>query len=211
MTHAGASYDHPGIGALVVMAEQERDAAVTSADRLRHEGLPCPVVSVGSTPTAQNTRNLSGVTEVRAGVFVFQDLVMAGLGVCTIDDIAISVLATVIGHQKDKGWILVDAGWMAMSRDRGTARQSVDQGYGIVCNTSGRPYPDIIMVNANQEQGILAVRPDSDIRIPDLPLGSMVRLLPNHACATASQFGCYHVLDNHDGSVSEVWQRFSGW
>ena len=94
----------------------EDDAATV----LREAGLPCPVVSVGSTPTAHNAADLSGVTEVRAGVFVFFDLVMAGIGVCDIGDIALSVLATVIGHQHDKGWIIVDAGWMAMSRDRGT-------------------------------------------------------------------------------------------
>jgi D-serine deaminase-like pyridoxal phosphate-dependent protein len=76
------------------------------------------VISVGSSPTAHFARDLTGVTEVRAGVFVFFDLVMAGLGVCSLDDIALSVLTTVIGHQREKGWIIVDAGWMAMSRDR---------------------------------------------------------------------------------------------
>ena len=113
------------------MAEQERRAAVSCADAIRAAGLPCPVVSVGSTPTAHFARSLEGVTEVRAGVYVFFDLVMAGLGVCQADDIAASVLTTVIGHQAEKGWILVDAGWMAMSRDRGTAKQPVDQLYGL--------------------------------------------------------------------------------
>ena len=42
--------------------------------------------------------------------------------------IALTVLTSVIGHQREKGWTLVDAGWMAMSRDRGTAEQPVDQG-----------------------------------------------------------------------------------
>src|SRR5690606_483257 len=93
---------------------------------------------VGSTPTAHFSRDLSGVTEVRAGVYVFMDLVMAGIGVCTTDDIAISVLTTVIGHQRERGWILIDAGWMAMSRDRGTAKQAVDQGFGVVCDMEGR-------------------------------------------------------------------------
>ena len=67
-------------------------------------------------------RKLDGVTEVRAGVYVFFDLVMFNVGVCTLDDLALSVLTTVIGHQPEKGWAIVDAGWMAMSRDRGTAR-----------------------------------------------------------------------------------------
>src|SRR3546814_5431242 len=122
---------------------------------LRDAGLPCPVVSVGSSPTAHFARNLDGVTEVRAGVYVFFDLVMAGIGVCTLDDIALSVLTTVIGHQHDKGWIIVDAGWMALSRDRGTQSQRVDQGYGVVCDEAGSPLPGLLVTGANQEHGIV--------------------------------------------------------
>jgi len=210
MTHAGGSYDHPGIQAHVAAAEQERAAAVRCAEELRRACLPCPVVSVGATPTAHFTRDLTGVTEVRAGVFVFMDLVMAGLGVCTLDDIALSVLATVIGHQPEKGWVVVDAGWTAMSRDRGTAGQAVDQGYGVVCDPEGRPYPDLIVTNVNQEHGILSIRKGSGAKLPPLPVGSLVRILPNHACATATQFGCYHVLGD-EGTITDVWPRFSGW
>jgi D-serine deaminase-like pyridoxal phosphate-dependent protein len=210
MTHAGGSYDHAGVDAHAAAAEQERLAAVECAEALRANGLPCPVVSVGSTPTALFSRDLAGVTEVRAGVFVFFDLVMAGLGVCAIDDIALSVLATVIGHQRDKGWILVDAGWMAMSQDRGTARQDRDQGYGVICDPEGHRHPDLIMAGANQEHGILAIRAGAHARLPDLPVGAQVRILPNHACATAAQFDRYHVMDDSQ-NVVDVWRRFSGW
>ena len=102
--------------------------------------------------------DLHGVTEVRAGVYVFFDLFMAGVGVCTLDDIALSVLTTVIGHQPDKGWTIVDAGWMAMSRDRGTQNQTIDQGYGVVCGIDGKPIEDYVMTSANQEHGIIARR-----------------------------------------------------
>ncbi len=122
MTHAGGSYGAKGEAELVAFAERERDAVVAVATALRAVGHVCPVVSVGSTPTAHFARDLTGVTEVRAGVHVFFDLVMAGIGVCAVEDIALSVLTTVIGHQKERGWILVDAGWMAMSRDRGARR-----------------------------------------------------------------------------------------
>lgn len=215
MTHAGGSYDRPGVEAFVAAAEEERAAVVDGAEALRRAGLPSPVVSVGSTPTALFARDLAGVTEVRAGVFVFQDLVMAGLGVCGIDDIALSVLGAVIGHQREKGWILTDAGWTAMSRDRGTARQSVDQGYGIVCDAAGKPYEDLVMTSTNQEHGIIALRPGSKAKLPDLPVGSLLRILPNHACATAGQHDRYHGIRG-DGvvaatDVTAVWPRFSGW
>jgi D-serine deaminase-like pyridoxal phosphate-dependent protein len=110
MTHAGGSYDAIGVAALERAAEEERAATVAAATAMREAGLPCPIVSVGSTPTAHFARDLAGVTEVRAGVYVFFDLVMAGIGVCSVDDIALSVLTSVIGHQRSKGWILVDAG-----------------------------------------------------------------------------------------------------
>jgi len=211
MTHAGSSYDCSTPAALRTIAEQERDLCVLAAGRLREARLPCPIVSVGSTPTALSAPDLTGVTEVRAGVYVFFDLFMAGVGVCGVDEIALSVLTTVIGHQPDKGWAIVDAGWMAMSRDRGTQSQKVDQGYGLVCAADGAPYPDYVMTGANQEHGIIGRRdraPDPGIATR-FPIGTLLRILPNHACATGAQFPEYHAL-LPDGSL-ETWPRFSGW
>lgn len=149
LTHAGGSYNARGAEALTKCAEEETRAVVDAVDILRTAGHACPVVSVGSSPTAHFAAGLDGVTEVRAGVFLFFDFVMAGLGVCRVEDIALSVLATVIGRQREKGWILIDAGWMAMSRGRGTAKQLVDQGYGLVCDLAGDPYDDLIVADAN--------------------------------------------------------------
>jgi D-serine deaminase-like pyridoxal phosphate-dependent protein len=208
MTHAGASYDCRSLDAIRAMAETERAGAVHAAMRLREAGFEAPVVSVGSTPTAHFAERLDGVTEVRAGVFVFFDLVMAGIHVCRPEDIALSVLATVNGHRPDKGWALIDAGWMALSRDRGTAKQPVDQGYGVVCDLEGRVIPDLIVAGAHQEHGIVAHR--SGGKLPDLPVGTRVRILPNHACATGAQHGGYHVVDGST-AVTTYWERFSGW
>lgn len=211
MTHAGESYGCRSVAAISDMAEQERAAAVGCAEAIRAAGLPCPVVSVGSTPTAHFARNLAGVTEVRAGVYVFFDLVMAGLGVCGVDDIAATVLTTVIGHQPEKGWILVDAGWMAMSRDRGTAKQPVDQLYGLVCDADGKVYPDLLLAETNQEQGIVKLRAGSAAALPDLPLGARLRIMPNHACATCAQHDAYAVVRGGEREVVARWERFRGW
>jgi D-serine deaminase-like pyridoxal phosphate-dependent protein len=211
ITHAGNSYNCRSIPAIRQMAQQERDAAVGCADRLRAAGISCPAVSIGSTPTAMFADNLDGVSEVRAGVFVFGDLVMAGLGVCRQQDIALSVLTTVIGHQKEKGWIITDAGWMAMSRDRGTSKQAVDQGYGLVCNLDGELLPDMWMVDANQEHGVIAHRSGDPAQTPELPIGAMLRILPNHACATGAQHSRYHVVSGDSADIMDVWGRFRGW
>ena len=211
LTHAGESYACRAGQGLPEAAEAERAAAVSAAEHLRRHGHASPVVSVGSTPTAHFARDLAGVTEVRAGVFMFFDLVMQGIGVCSMDDIAVSVLSTVIGHKPGKGWILVDAGWMAMSRDRGTARHPVDQGYGVVCDVDGHPYPDLIVIETSQEHGVVAVRPGVDAKLPHLPIGARVRILPNHACATASQHDRYHVVRSGSRELVAAWPRVRGW
>nr|BFE59008.1 DSD1 family PLP-dependent enzyme [Dactylosporangium thailandense] len=211
LTHAGESYFADGDEQLRAAAEHERAVAVEAAGRLRVAGFAAPVVSVGSTPTAHFATDLRGVTEVRAGNFVFFDLVMAGIGVCTHADLALSVVVTVIGHQPDKGWILTDGGWMATSRDRGTARQRVDQAYGLVADLDGNPYEDLLMTDASQEHGILAIRPDSAAKLPGIPVGARVRILPIHACATAAQHERYHVLEPGSRTIQAQWPRVRGW
>ncbi len=151
-----------------------------------------------------------GVTEVRAGVFVFYDLAMAGLGVCKPGDIAVSVLASVIGHQKKKTWTITDAGWMALSRDRGTASQEVDQGSGLVCNLDGTPVGELIVSSVNQEHGIIGSRAGTATDGERFEVGDMVRILPNHACATAAMHDRYYVVDGGI-EVIDTWHRTNGW
>lgn len=209
VAHAGESYGARGEASLVAFAERERDAVVAAVARLNAAGFACPVASVGSTPTAHFARDLSGVTEVRAGVYVFFDLVQAGIGVCGLEDIALSVLTAVIGHQNERGWIMIDAGWMALSRDRGTASQAVDQGYGVVCDIEGRVLDGLIVTATTQEHGVIAARPGCGAQLPDMPIGTMLRILPNHACVTAAQFDGYQVLST--GGGLDYWPRFRGW
>jgi D-serine deaminase-like pyridoxal phosphate-dependent protein len=210
MTHAGSSYELNTPYALEALAEQERAGCVAAAERVRAAGIPCPVVSVGSTPTALSAKDLRGVTEVRAGVYVFFDLVMHNVGVCAMSDIALSVLTTVIGHQPEKGWLIVDAGWMAMSRDVGTSKQARDYKYGQVCTIDGTPMAGYLLGGANQEHGIVVGEGSANADIvARYPVGTRLRILPNHACATGTQFEKYHAL-SAEGSVQE-WGRFHGW
>ncbi|MGL4231253.1 MAG: alanine racemase [Casimicrobium sp.] len=210
MTHAGSSYNCHTIEAIEAMAEQERSGIVQAATTLRDAGFDCAIVSLGSTPTATYGKRFDNITEVRAGVYVFFDLVMAGLNVCQNADIALSVVATVIGHQLDRGWIITDAGWMAMSRDRGTAKQKLDQGYGLVCDANGRPLDDLIVSDANQEHGIVSHRDGKALDSTRFPIGTVLRILPNHACATAAQYDEYKIVRSNQ-TVDTTWPRFRGW
>ena len=210
LTHAGGSYDVDTHEALLVRSRGERDGICRAAKKLRDAGYELSIVSVGSTPTALTDEDLTGVTELRAGVYVFFDLFQAGVGVCQISDIALSLLVTVIGHQMEKGWVITDGGWMALSRDRGTANQKIDQGYGLVCDVHGHLIDDLWVSGANQEHGIISARNGRKINPKDFPIGMRLRILPNHACPTGAQHPCYYVVNN-SLEIQDCWKRFYGW
>jgi D-serine deaminase-like pyridoxal phosphate-dependent protein len=210
MTHAGASYDCRTIAEFEAMAEQERALTVRAAERLRTAGLNCGIISVGSTPTLHYARSLEGVTEARAGVYAFGDLVQAELGTCAMGDIAIGVLASVIGHNSQHGRVLIDAGFLALSRDRGTAGMPLDWGYGAVCDArTGEVMEDVTVSSTNQEHGIVTAR-SGEIDFGRFPVGSRVKILPNHACATAAAYDRYFVTDGGE-AILDVWDRVNGW
>ena len=92
-TNAGHSYECRTVEQVREVAEQERVAVTTAAERLRAAGMTCETVSVGSTPTMSHVERLDGVTEARPGVYMFGDLFQAAIHTCTRDDIALTVLA----------------------------------------------------------------------------------------------------------------------
>lgn len=209
LTHAGHSYRGRSAADFAVVAEQERAAVVHAADRLRAAGFRCDTVSVGSTPTALFARDLTGVTEVRAGVYMFGDLFQAAIGSCSEADIAISVLATVIGHRREQGMLLLDAGALALSKDISTAQTDRDAGFGLVCDLDGnQSFGRAIVQRVYQEHGIAVT--DGGWPWHELPIGSRVRILPNHACLTAAAHDWYQVVAG-GVEVAARWDRCRGW
>ena len=136
-------------------------------------------------------------------------MVQSELGTCKIDDIAIGVIASVIGHNRPHGRVLIDAGFLALSRDRGTADLPVDWGYGVVCEATGETIEGLSVSSTNQEHGIITSQ-GGDIDFDRFPVGSRVKILPNHACATAAAYERYHVTDG-GGRIIDVWERTNGW
>jgi len=132
------------------------------------------------------------LTEARPGVYVFGDLKQVELGTLARDECALSVLATVVSRPAP-GRIILDCGTKALSSDH----------YATLTYGELKEYPDVRIARASEEHGI--------IEGVDLPLriGDKVEVLPNHACATAAQFGEYQVM-RADGSLA-VWERFGGW
>lgn len=208
--HAGESYGLLDSGDQARAAGAEQAAARAAAAALDAAGLPCPRVSVGSTPTALHAgAALAGITELRAGVYMFGDLAQAGIGTNTVGDIAVSVLASVIQHAPHRSLLVLDAGALALSKDRSTAWQPTDCGYGIIADAETcHPIPGLVVTAVNQEHGLVEVRDAA--MFERLPIGSRVRVLPNHACLTAAAHASYVVLRSN-AILPERWARCSGW
>lgn len=214
LTHAGHSYHCRTVAEIEDVAEEERRAVVKAGERLRAAGLPCPTVSAGSTPTAMHAKSLEGVTEMRPGVYMFHDLDQFGLGSCKIEDIALSVMASVIGHAPDRDTILIDAGALALSKDTLAGEFLPDAGYGWLCEIGSRRRIGSLRVAAvDQEHGIVETGGEP-APYDAVPLGARVRVLPNHACLTAAAYDRYYVVDgdsDRSDQVIEEWDRIGGW
>jgi len=207
LTHAGHSYGVNSTSAIEQIAAQERDAVVRAATRLRTAGYMVDTVSVGSTPTALYARDLTGVTELRAGVYTVFDMDQQARGVCETHDIAMSVLSCVIGHNKAAGKILLDAGGLALSKDRSADKFRPEVGYGQICHTDGTPVPGLYVTSVSQEHGHVRIRDENDYT--HFPIGSRLRVLPIHACMTAAAYDNFLVIEG--GEIVGNWGRVNGW
>jgi len=208
-THGGQSYDCVGIDAIREVAREEHHAIIHATERLRHAGFTCPHISLGSTPTATFAEAMDGVTEVRAGVYMFQDLQQQGLGVCALDELALSALATVIGLHTDRNVALVDAGGLALSKDRGASANEPDPGFGLVCTVDGDIIHNLHVVGVSQEHGKISTIDGTALPAHLLQPGTRVRILPNHACMMAAAHDHYNVI-GHDQTITR-WNRVNGW
>jgi D-serine deaminase-like pyridoxal phosphate-dependent protein len=210
LTHAGESYGCFSEQELVKAANHERAAITLAAENIRAAGIACPIVSCGSTPTATYATDLSGVTELRAGVYVFQDVFQVGLGSCSHTDVALSVLTTVISHKNNQNRIITDAGGVALSKDQSTRGTDFDCGYGLVADVDGTIIENLYVIGANQEHGIITTIDGKDFDFGRFVIGTKLRILPNHSCMTAAAYDQYNVIEG-TLEISEVWTRCNGW
>jgi D-serine deaminase-like pyridoxal phosphate-dependent protein len=209
LTHAGHSYLGRSAEEMAAVAEVERAGVVRAADRLRAAGHEVGIVSLGSSPTALHGRSMAGVTEVRAGVYMFGDLFQAQLGTHAPQDIAVTVLASVIGRKPERNAVLLDAGALALSKDRSTQAAPKDYGFGLMLDREGRrSFGEAILTRTHQEHG--EVQGDGPLPFGRLPIGALVRVAPNHTCLTAAAHDRYHVVEGGQ-EVIAVWDRVNGW
>lgn len=206
LTHAGHSYRCRNREEVVVLARHERELMTEFADRLRTEGLEVPTVSIGSTPTITGIDHLRGIDEARPGNYIFFDAFQAAIGSCTLEDCALTVLTAVVHRDRTRRKVVIDAGAIALSKDRGAVEFDESCGYGLVLDLEGNDLG--LRVNGlSQEHGAINVQDDS--QLDSLSVGTRLRILANHSCLTAAQHDHYHVLEA--GSVVDHWEIQRGW
>lgn len=196
LTHSGQAYEVDAPGELAEVAERERAVMVRAAERLRDGGIRVPAVSVGSTPAASRARSLEGVDEIRPGNYALFDRTQAALGSCGIEDVAVSVLATVVSSRPERGQSVVDAGALALSSDPGPEDPSAPGGrcMGVLRAADGG-LRDARLASLSQEHGLVDAA---------LPYGERVRILPNHSCLTVACFDAFHAV--RGGEVVDRWR-----
>jgi D-serine deaminase-like pyridoxal phosphate-dependent protein len=173
------------------IARQEATIAASAAASIRGAGhVAARIVTVGCTPTSPYAAEHPGVTEVRPGNYVYYDCKQVSLGAATLDDCALTVLATVISHPAPRRYIL-DAGMKALAGE--------DYGWG----THGRllEHPDVLITRAAEEHGIINL-PD-EVVDPGLKVGDRVRIVPNHACGCSNMHDRVFAVDGE--RVIETW------
>jgi len=206
LTHAGQSYSADSPEKLLAVAHHERNKMRELADALRTKGLEVPTVSIGSTPAMSAIDDLEGVTEFRCGNYIFYDAFQATLGSCRFDDCALTVLAAVVHRDPTRRRLVVDAGAVALSKDRGAVNIDPDCGYGRIYDTDGNDL-NLRVGGMSQEHGEIFV--DDETTFNRLKVGDRVRILANHSCLTALQHSHYHILD--DGKIVDRWEINRGW
>ena len=208
LTHAGHSYSTKDKNEILSISNIERAEALASIKNFSNFNKMSPVISVGSTPTMFLASNLDGISEIRAGIYMFWDLAQASRGICKIEEIAISVLASVIGHNHQRKRIIIDAGSLALSKDVSANNFMKEAGYGLVCNPdTGIPFDGLNVSEVHQEHGSIDL--ETTDWFENFPIGSLVRILPNHACLTCAAHERYNVLENEQ--ITESWSRTNGW
>jgi D-serine deaminase-like pyridoxal phosphate-dependent protein len=181
LSHAGHAYHASSADELQSIAAEEARLLADVAGRARAKGAAIEEISVGSTPTARFSATTPGLTELRPGNYVYFDRTQVALGAATLQDCALTVLATVVTKHKDR--VIFDSGSKTLSSD--VARGAGNEGYGGVFTDA----EDMSALDANlrierlsEEHATVRVLNGSTALQP----GDRVRIVPNHSCVVSN-------------------------
>jgi D-serine deaminase-like pyridoxal phosphate-dependent protein len=169
----------------------EGQTLVGLAERLRADGFSLPNVTAGSSPSAPGVAEVPGVTEVRAGTYVFFDAMQTGFGACTRDDVALSILATVVSTRRT-GWATVDAGSKTFSGDRGGVPGAGGDEISRCVDA------DAAVMRVTEEHGMVRLGEGAGVEV-----GQKLRFTPYHVCTAVNL--AEELVGLRGGVVESVW------
>lgn len=172
------------------LGREEGELYVTLADQLRAAGIPIRSISVGSTPTARYAAAVPGITEVRPGTYIFGDYMMAEMGAMRYDDVALSILCTVVSRPA-AGKATVDGGSKTFCGDSNPAKLGL-KGYARAVGL------EAYVESMSEEHGVLRLGHDANPRI-----GDKIAFYPIHVCTTVNLSD--ELIGVRNGQVEKVW------
>lgn len=186
LTHAGQSYGTSLDEEKIEIAQVETSIISETAKWLENNGIQVKERSIGSSPTMKFVEKLEGITEIRPGNYIWNDVFQLNRGNCAEEEIGCWVVTSIIGMYPERNTILIDAGALALSKDVGFYED------GTILYGKVKSHPDWQLVSLSQEHGILKV---PDTAFAECKVGDKVQILPNHSCLTAACFENYYQLN----------------
>jgi D-serine deaminase-like pyridoxal phosphate-dependent protein len=199
-THEGTTYgakDHPDLAS---RAKAAGAFMVGVAETIRGRGVPLPIVSLGASASAREVAHVPGVTQIRPGIYAFNDVGQIALGNASLETTAIRVIATVVSHP-DPERACIDAGSKSLSTDLvpASAHRDAFPGMGLIVNA-----PGWVIEKMSEEHGWLRWH-GQGAPMP-LPVGTRLEIVPNHVCMAFAMLRRASVVEN--GQVVAHWDGF---
>jgi D-serine deaminase-like pyridoxal phosphate-dependent protein len=195
LSHAGHGYHAASAAELADVAATERNILVDLQQRAAKSGIALDELSVGATPTLRFSARQTGLTELRPGNYVYFDRTQVALGAASLDDCALTVLATVVSKPAADR-VILDSGSKTLTNDlaRGLSKAP---GYGVVLSGNGespRRIDESLSVERLSEEHA-TVRVTGGTRLEP---GDRVRIVPNHSCVVSNLVDAIRLVDGDD-------------
>ena len=182
LSHAGHAYGAQSLHDIAVVAREEAEILTTLAAAARAGGIDVAELSVGSTPSARASAGLPGLTELRPGNYVYCDRTQVALGSATLEDCALTVVATVVSKPAADR-IILDCGSKTLSSDLARGFAPVP-GHGAIFTglESSTVDESLLVERLSEEHATVRVTTGTTALEP----GDRVRVLPNHSCVVSN-------------------------
>jgi len=196
LSHAGHGYHAASEDELESVARQEADTLIKLKEKVGRGGIPLDEISVGATPTLRFSAKQAGITELRPGNYVYFDRTQVALGAATLDDCALTVLASVVSAPAADR-IIFDSGSKTLTNDQARGITKAE-GFGIVLTEDGRIDQSLMITRLSEEHATVKVTGSTRLKP-----GDRVRIVPNHSCVVSNMVDEVHLVDG-DAIVATI-------